>query len=219
MKPLKLLLSVLPLLVSCSTGSYETGDEEYSYMRADFVEAHTVAKGEFDRAVTDDNTSLTLIPHVTGSWAQKADSTYRALLYYNKVSGSTAVEPIQAVRVLVVNYDKTMSLDMLETDPLIFESIWRSKNQKYLNIGFFVKTGQTGTGQSLDQYIGIRKDKVIIDSFGVRHVYITLTHNQNNVPEYYSSKGYLSLPLSDEDKSSTFHVTIHTYSGIIEKTI
>lgn len=219
MKPLKLLLFALPLLVSCSTNSYETGDDELSYMRADFVEAHTVAKGEFDSAVTDDNTSLIFNPHVKGSWAQSADSTYRALLYYKKASDSTLVEPIQIARVLLIHYDQTTRPDTLKTDPLTFESIWRSKNQKYLNIGFFVKTGQTGTSQSLIQYLGIRKDKVINDASGIRQVYVTLTHDQNNVPEYYSSKGYLSLPLSDEDKSSVFHVTIHTYSGIIEKII
>lgn len=219
MKPLKLLLFALPLLASCSTNSYETGDDELSYMRADFVEAHTVAKGEFDSAVTDDETSLVLNPHVRGSWAQKPDSTYRALFYYKKMPGSTAVEPIQMSRVLVAYYTETTRPDTLKTDPLTFESIWRSKNQKYLNIGFFVKTGQMDTSQGLIQYLGIRKDKVVNDISGIRQVYITLTHDQNNVPEYYSSKGYLSLPLSDEDKSSIFHVTIHTYSGTIEKII
>lgn len=219
MKRLSLLLLAFPLFVSCSNDSYETGDDELSYMRADFVEAHTAAKGEFDTAVTDDGDALTISPHATGSWAQKADSTYRALLYYNKVADAKAVEPVQIVRVLVANYSKTTRPDTLKTDPLTFESAWKSKNGKYLNIGFLLKVGKSDTEKNPVQYLGIRKDNVTTDASGVRHVYITLTHNQNNVPQYYSSKGFLSLPLSDEDKSSVFHITINTYSGSIQPEI
>ena len=41
-----LLLTVFTT-VGCQQDSYESGDTKYSYLRADFVEAHSSAVGEF----------------------------------------------------------------------------------------------------------------------------------------------------------------------------
>ncbi|SFG06073.1 NigD-like C-terminal domain-containing protein [Prevotella sp. KH2C16] len=219
MKLLRLFLMVLPLFVSCSNEGYETGDGSYSYVRADFVEAHTVAKGEFDSAITDEDERLELNPHAIGEWALTADSTYRALLYYKKEEAVGQAVPVQIVQVLTVRYADTSRPDTLKTDPVTFQSLWKSKNGKYLNIGLYVKTGQDGEMRYGLQTLGIRKDSVVLAADGTRQVYISLTHNQNNVPQYYSSRAYLSLPLQGEDRSSAFHVTINTYKGRVEKDV
>ena len=86
MKHFGLALTTL-LFAACTADNYDTGDGKYSYLRADFVEAHTVASGKIDYAITDDGDSVRLNPVVSASWATKRDSIYRALLYYNKVEG------------------------------------------------------------------------------------------------------------------------------------
>ena len=219
MKYFRLFLMALPLLVGCSNEGYETGDGSDSYVRADFVEAHTVARGAFDSAVTDEDERLVLSPHALGEWAGTADSTYRALLYYKKEGDGGQVVPVQIVRVLTAKYADTSRPDTLKTDPVTFQSLWRSKNGRYLNIGFYVKTGQDGEMSHGLQTIGIRKDSVVTTAGGIRRVYITLTHDQNHVPQYYSSRAYLSLPLQGEDRSSVFHLTVNTYKGIIQRSI
>lgn len=219
MKLSRFIILALPLLAACSSDGYETGDSALSYMRADFVEAHTVASGQFDSALTDDGESLTLSPQATASWASKADTTYRALLYYNKVEGESTVQPIQMVRVIAARYARTERSDTLKTDPVTFQSMWRSKNGKYLNIGLYVKTGADGEGSIGIQTLGMRLDSVGTAADGGRVAYITLTHNQNNVPQYYSSRAYVSLPLEGDDRQSSFHVTINTYSGRMERDI
>ena len=219
MKHFRLFLMTLPFLVSCSNEGYETGDGSYSYVRADFVEAHTVARGEFDSAVTDENEHLVLSPHAMEKWAGTADSTYRALLYYKKEKVAGQVVPFQIVSVLTVKYADTSRPDTLKTDPVTFQSLWRSKNGRYLNISFYVKTGQGGEMRYGPQTIGIRKDSVATAADGTRQVYITLTHDQNHMPQYYSSRAYLSLPLQEEDRTSVFHLTVNTYKGIIQRSI
>ena len=208
MKHIRFFLMILPLLLSCSKEGYETGNGSYSYVKADFVEAHTVASKEFDRAVTDANEQLVLTPHAFGEWAETADSTYRALLV-----------PLQIVRVLTVKYADTTRPDTLKTDPVTFQSLWKSKNGRYLNVGFYVKTGQDGELRNGLQTIGLRKDSVVVDAAGRRQVYITFIHDQHQVPQYYSSRAYMSLPLQGEDRTSVFHLTIHTYKGVIQRSI
>ena len=85
-------LLVVPFLAgSCSNDTYESGDGDYSYLRADFVEAHTKAPNEIDYAVTDNRDSLALSPRYRVSWASQADTNYRGLLYYSKVDHHTAI--------------------------------------------------------------------------------------------------------------------------------
>ena len=219
MKHIQLFSMVLLILAGCSKEGYETGNGSYSYVKADFVEAHTVASNEFDRAVTDANEQLVLTPHAFGEWAETADSTYRALLYYNKEKNDGRVVPLQIVRVLTVKYADTTRPDTLKTDPVTFQSLWKSKNGRYLNVGFYVKTGQDGELRNGLQTIGIRKDSVVVDAAGRRQVYITFIHDQHQVPQYYSSRAYMSLPLLGEDRTSVFHLTIHTYKGVIQRSI
>ena len=187
MKHIQLFSMVLLILAGCSKEGYETGNGSYSYVKADFVEAHTVASKEFDRAVTDANEQLVLTPHAFGEWAETADSTYRALLYYNKEKNDGRVVPLQIVRVLTVKYADT--------------------------------TRQDGASRNGLQTIGIRKDSVVVDAAGRRQVYITFIHDQHHVPQYYSSRAYMSLPLQGEDRTSVFHLTIHTYKGVIQRSI
>ena len=54
------------------------------------------------------------------------------------------------------------------------------------------------------------------DHSGTLH--LLLHHDQNNVPEYYSTQAYVSL-LVDSMFADTLHLTLNTYSGPLVKTL
>lgn len=203
------------MFVACTADNYDTGDGKYSYLRADFVEAHTVAAREINYAMTDDGDSLVLSPHAAASWAITQDSIYRALLYYNKVENSV-VEPVSISRIPVVNYRLTEKTDTIHIDPLVFESAWISKNRKFLNIGFSVKTGKSGTEDN-QQTVGIMCDSLIANADGTHDLYLRMSHNQNGVPEYYSSRNFVSISLKGLSSGYIIHLAINTYSGLVNK--
>ena len=66
---------------ACTTEEYESGDGDYSYLRADFAEVHTTGAKKVGNARTDDGDSLVLQPPLDCSWASVPDSTYRAPCY------------------------------------------------------------------------------------------------------------------------------------------
>ena len=201
--PILALLMVLFLL--CETESYETGDGKYSYLRADFVEAHTSAEKEVDYAVNDDGETLVLTPHANASWATVADSLYRALLYYNREKDANV--PISMVRVSVLKARENVPSDSIKTDPVTFESSWMSANGKYLNLCFYVKTGKTDDEDAV-QYIGL-----ICDSVTSTSVYLRLFHDQSTIPEYYSAHVYASVPITEDYKGKDLHLALQTYVG------
>jgi hypothetical protein len=203
------------IFVACSADNYDTGDGKYSYLCADFVEAHTVAASEINYAMTDDGDSLVLSPHAMVSWAMTKDSTYRALLYYNKVETLNAT-PVSISRVPVVVYRLTADIDTVHTDPVVFESAWMSKNNKYLNVGFSVKTGKSGT-EDYQQTVGMMCDSLVANADGTHDLYLRMLHNQNGVPQYYSSRNFLSIPLKGLSKGYTIHLIVNTYDGLVNK--
>ena len=83
---LTMVAALVSLLVvsACEHDFYETGDSELSYLHTDFVEARTNELGAFVSAKTDDGEELTLSPAVKEQWATRPDTTYRALLYYDR---------------------------------------------------------------------------------------------------------------------------------------
>ena len=205
-------------LFGCKDENYDSGDGKYSYIKADFVEAHTVSAKEINYAVTDDGDSLLFSPHVSADWAARSDSDYRALLYYyNKVDNNTTTA-YSISRVPVVAYHLQSDFKEIHTDPLNFESAWLSTNRKFLNIGFYVKTGQQDASASTSsQIISMINEGVISRSDGTHELCLRLYHDQNGVPEYYSTKGYISIPISNLSKGYIIHLFINTYNGVITK--
>jgi hypothetical protein len=208
------LTLIIVLFTACTVDNYDTGDGKYSYMRADFVMAHTSAAGEVNYAVTDDGDSLVLNPHATAKWATTGDSIYRGLLYYNKVE--TKTEPLSLSWVPVLRYRRTADIDTIHTDPVVFESAWLSSNRKFLNIGFSIKTGKQ-EGQDNKQTIGMMCDTVKTNADGTHDIYLRFSHNQNGVPQYYSSRMFASVPLNSVSFGYTIHLSINTFDGIVNK--
>ena len=216
----KLLLSCLCcLFFACTTDEYESGDGELSYLKADFVMAYADAQKKISSVVTDEGETLSLNKSLSPKWAETADSTYRALLYYNKVEGE--VEPISIVSVSVPKVRVTSEIkEQVYTDPVTFESAWKSKNNSFLNLGLQLKTG-TADGVDAKQVIGMLCDTIIQRENGNKEIALRLYHQQNGVPEYYSVGMYISIPFDrlpcDIQKGDAVSITINTYKGEIRK--
>jgi len=220
------LITLLLLLVSCSNDAYDTGDGSLSFMRADFVEAVTDASSAVTSIATDDGETLNVSPSYTPQWTAKADTIYRALAYYNKVEakqGGYKAEMIALSQVLVPTVQSLSALkDGLKTDPVTLESAWMSRNRKYLNLDINVKTGTTD-GETAAQTIGVICTEVTQHADGTHTVALTLYHDQNGVPEYYSAECYISVPLSvlpvTLSEGDKVQVSVNSYSGEVTKVI
>ena len=210
MKHIIIFVTALLMLSACKNDSYESGDGQYSYLQADFVEANTSASKELVSARTDDGDMLLFSPHVFKEWASTPDSVYRSLLYYNKVNDDRTTEVYSIVQIPVVKIHKLKGTDEISTDPLFLKSAWISKNRKYLNLYFCIKTGVEDGNDNI-QTLSVVYDPDVNNSNDSRNPYIKVVHKQNGVPEYYTSYGYISVPLNDFALGTTIHLSVNTY--------
>lgn len=226
MKNLLLFLAVIicslltVLNISCTQEAYESGDGKYSYMRADFVDAHTNAEGKLFSVMTDEGDSLLLTVPVERNWAAKADTTFRSLLYYNKVENKAELISISSVPAPFIRELSDLEEGM-KTDPVKFVSSWTSPNRRYLNLELVLMTGTAGEEVPL-QKIGCVCDSVSTAADGSHHVWLNFYHDQNGVPEYYSSKVYMSIMTSrlpvQMKEGDQVSILINTYTGKITRT-
>ena len=211
-------LLVMLMLAACENETYDAGDGKYSYLRADFGEIQTgdatIALG----GTTDDGTTLLFTSPYTATWAAKADTIYRALIYYKTSNeGNGKVEPQAVSRIPVLKPYHTTRPDTVKFHPLSLESTWVSNNGKYLNIGIIVKTGQAEGIDAL-QTIGLMYESEQTLTDGTRELRLRFIHDQAGVPEYYSSRSFVSLALSDIIADQVT-ISIPTYDGWISRTL
>jgi hypothetical protein len=190
-------------------------------MRGDFAEANVNSNREVTSITTDDGEILPLTSLATAQWISRPDTIYRCMLYYNKVKaadGKLAAEVISLGRVPclyvkpLVSFEKTY-----KDDPVKFESIWNSKSGKYLNLHLQLKTGYTEDSTAV-QKLDVVTDSLISYPSGRRTLSLLLYHDQGNVPEYYSTQAYVSIPTTDLAVDS-IRLYINTYSGPVIKTL
>lgn len=217
MKKLFFLCGLLTFLASCQTDSYDKGEGELSLTRADFVVAHANNEKKIDQVVTDDGQTLTLQTPTSAKWITTADSLYRAVLYYNqRETTDKTVEPVALSQITTLSpLPLEKFKEGIKTDPITFESIWKSRNGKYINIGMYLKIGQIDNNE-VHHTVGIAMEKVQTNADQTSTAYLTFYHDQGDVPEYYSSKYYISIPCN-EIKADSVCITINSYKGIVKK--
>ena len=210
-----LLMAII--MVACTMNEYETGDGKYSYLRADFATVRTAEAKTLVAATTDEGDALFIRPSLTCEWATTPDSTYRALLYYSRVPATLPqVEAFSAMRVLVLQPISKASVknpDQLPTDPLVMESAWIGDDGRYLNLGLYIKTGKEGD-EDKQQTIGVVCDTIVALDNGSMEHRLRLLHQQNGVPEYYSSRVYASIPLDSISRGDAVILEVNTYEGL-----
>lgn len=206
-------------LTSCDIGGYDTGTGAYSLTRADFVAAHTGEAFHVDYVITDDNDSLPISGTLQNSALSKANTLYRGVLYYNKIVNEEKDTVAQPVFFSVVSEAKPvkadkMAADSMYTDPVYFVSAWRSSNAKYINLGLNILTGKVNGSDGVHHF-GLIEDTIRTSADGKKCAELRLFHNQNSVPEYYTSRTYISMPMNYYDgklsTGDTISVTINTY--------
>ena len=202
---------------SCTTSTYDEGDGDLSYLRADFVEAHTAAPQQIDYAINDEGKTIRFAAPFNVKWTEKADTFYRALLYFNQKP--TGNEPISLQRVYVLLPTAADEVKNPKFDPVTFESAWLSRCQlpssapphlgglrgAYLNLTFLLKTGQPDdekARQSIGMMSEERNDTLCL----------TLLHDQGTVPQYYSTRIYASIPITG---TQPVKLIVNSYEGSV----
>ena len=221
-----MILSILSFLlfnlsINKDSGVYEKGEGAYSLMRGDFAEANVNSNREVTSITTDDGETLPLTTLATAQWISRPDTIYRCMLYYNKVKaadGKPAAEVISLGRVPCLYVKSLISFEKTyKDDPVKFESIWNSKSGKYLNLHLQLKTGYTEDSTAV-QKLDIVTDSLISYPNGRRTLSLMLYHDQGNVPEYYSTQAYVSIPTTGLAVDS-IRLYLNTYSGPVIKTL
>lgn len=219
---------VVVVLSACTNESYDSGTGALSLTRADFVEAHTDDGCAVDYAFTDDGLRIVLIARPTVEGMDVPDTLYRAVLYYN-VYDDYAIPSLTSIDLAA----KAVGLSMvpvlypkdaggfkngIHTDPVKFESIWLSENGRYINMGFYLKTGRPDADDALHT-IGLAYTGTTVNADGTRTAAMTFYHDRGGMPEYYFSRYYVSVPCDEIDDDSV-RITVNTYDGgLVTKTL
>ena len=211
---LYIALSVLPLFLSCETDSYEKGQGKYSLMLTDMGEVMVNSEKQAVAFTTDDGDSYTLTSPATVQWMQTADTTYRAIIYYNKVKEgeATLVSMGQLHTLKPVAHWK---LEEQWEDPLGFESCWVTPNGKYINMGLLLKSGYVDDKEGTHK-VALACDTVLVNADQTRTAYYRLLHSQGDTPEYYTNRRYLSI-LLPQDRPDSVCLSLTTYDGLVQR--
>ena len=210
----KLTLLFSLVLLACTQDTYEKGDGKYSLMRGDFAEAVVNGSKQVTKIITDDGDELPLTTPFTAKWVTKADTVYRCMLYYNKVDDKAEVISMGQVPCTDINTLAEFKKPMA-TDPVKFESSWISKTRRYLNLSLLLKTGSTDDTTAV-QSLAIVSDTLITHPDNKQTRHLILYHNQGNVPQYYSTQVYVSIPTERIDADSV-QISINSYDGEVIK--
>ena len=206
------ICAVLLVLSSCANDAYDKGEGEYSLMQAEMAEVHINSDVLVDYFITDTNDRYMVATPFQNSWMKTPDSTYRAVAYFNKRDdGMADVIGLSRVGVLIPK-----KLKKLKTDPVRFESVWVSPNRDYLNASIYLLVGSTDDDKAIHT-LGCHIDTLHQNVDGTKTIQLIFHHDQGGVPEYYSQRTYVSIPLKDALADSVC-ITMHTYDGIIRKT-
>ena len=208
-----LLSPLSSLLSSCTEDNEDKGDGEYSYLRADFVEAHVGEDKRVDYVLTDDGDSLRTNPPFSVSWITTADTVYRAIFYYNLKEGEIDAYNLSQVLVPEIKSPERIA-GGVKTDPVYVQSVWPARSGHYLNLRLRVMTGEFDDGKTPPQVFGCVRDTLVSHDDGSSTLHLQLFHNQNGQPEYYSREVYLSIPLTDVQADT---VVLNTYDGLYTK--
>ena len=87
----------------------------------------------------------------------------------------------------------------------------------HLNLGLFVKIGKDDD-QNRKQLLGIACDSIKERPDGSKMHFLRLLHDQNGVPENYSTRLYASIPLEDVAKGDEVQLRANTYNGEVIRT-
>ena len=202
------------LLFSCKTDSYEKGEGQYSQMQGDFAELTVNSQKQGVSFLTDEGEEFTLTSPATSSWIQRPDTVYRAIVYFNKVASGMA-EAVAMGQMGVLRPVEHWRFKEQPQDPLGVESVWLTRNGKYINMGLLLKNGRVEDSEGVHA-MALCRDTVLLNPDQTRTAYYRLLHSQGDAPEYYTNRRYVSI-LLPQDRPDSVRLSIRTYNGTLEK--
>lgn len=220
------LCCLLLLPTSCKQDNYDSGEGQLSMLTADFAELQVEGDTLVRSLTTDDDRHLTLTQPQRLSWTSRPDTTYRALAYYKLSHGNDLqVEPYAFSQVSVGRPLRPERFTQgVRQDPMSVESVWISKNRRWLNLSLLLKVGATQQQQS-GHILGLVRDTLLCrpvaegSADSVRTLCLRLHHEQNGVPEHYTQRFYVSMPFASLEGADTLRLSFHAYEGQVVKTL
>ena len=202
-------------MVSCTVEPYETGDTSLSYLMAEMVDMHVVGR-EIKSIVTDSDERLAVSSsYLLPEKMEHRDTTYRMMLYYNK-EGNKPIELKSLRRAHVVKASDKQSSLTIHDDPVKLISVWKAQNSSYINMSLGLMVGNVENEDAVHK-VGLVVNSVETIADGSKTYYLTLHHDQDSIPEYYTQTVYLSVPLKEYSAGDRIYIRMNTYSGWIEK--
>lgn len=199
--------------MACERSTYKTGDGELSLLKAEYVDVSVR-----DRAVVDVETDagehLFFDRQLTVDASLPADTMLRRVFYYTTSADAKVATLLRTDEVKVLVPHAMDEVEEMKTDPVREPRAWMAKNRRYVNVELGVMVGRDvpeGTDPQLLMFVCER-----ISSVGRGRAYITLYHDQSQVPQYFTQKTYLSIPKPDVD---TVTLKINSYEGQKEWTL
>ena len=202
-------------MASCTVEPYESGDTSLSYLMAEMVDMHVVGR-EIKSIVTDSDERLAVSSsYLLPENMEHRDTTYRMMLYYNK-EGNKPIELKSLRRAHVVKASDKQSSLTIHDDPVKLISVWKAQNSSYINMSLGLMVGNVENEDAVHK-VGLVVNSVETIADGSKTYYLTLHHDQDSIPEYYTQTVYLSVPLKEYSAGDRICIRMNTYSGWIEK--
>ncbi len=188
-------VAIVALLSSCEYTGYDTGDTALSYYTSEMANL-TIRNSVLTAITLDDDTQLLPPDDYYVGESIPADTMMRCLIGYTQKDASEPITLINATSVMLPDIVSGLTDEERKTDPLKLTAAWLSANRSYVNMNLGL---MTGNDRDAEQYQSL---KIIADSLsdeGAGTIYLTLYHDQNDQPEYFTETVYASL-------TTTFYV-------------
>ena len=111
----------------------------------------------------------------------------------------------------VMNVAVPKAGEKLSKDPLTLTSAWMSGDGQWLNMRLDIKTGKADDPKAVHN-VGLVRESMTDSDYTLR-----IVHSRNNIPEYFTSTAYVSVPIGNDMEGKTIIVKASTYDG--EKTL
>ncbi len=203
------VIAIIFAALTLSSCLDDDDDNDLGTLRADFAMIQTNSAGMTVGFLTDDDVYKTLAEPQDISGA-KADTTYRALVYYYDSEDSYVT--LYGFTLATVRAPQDADLfEEIKTDPVNLQSVWLSNNNSYINMTLSVLVGNTTSTAESTQTIDVVRS-VDEEHGGITR--LTLYHDQNGVSEYYSQTVYLSIPIKGFFESGEpVNLVVNTYDN------
>lgn len=204
------------LLAGCQQEPYDTGDTSLSYLNAEMVSVH-VKGAEIVSIVNDADEQFPVPPEIRVSEALvHKDSTYRMMMYYVR-EGNDDMKILRSQMAMVMNISDNAVTRPYLTDPVTMTSAWMAENGKYLNLSIGVRTG-VEEDKDAAQTMALVTDSVKMTDGGRCRRYVTLSHDQSTVPQFYTTTLYICIPTEEYPDGDEITLRVNTYDGEYVKT-